>query len=325
MNVAVNYRRLYQKIANLLNYPSVLLLLLFTLGLILYVGLNYFNRPVEPHPMEELHVRLAQQLKTAQHTLNQQKHQISQLKNQATTQITALQLKIGELHGQVNRLNAFSQQLAQIAKIPNEQFNFSQIPATGGSPSPAKDIKSDQSPPIPHLKIQATSILHQQVDHLLIQLNQQQHELALLESILLNHNIEQSAYPTGRPVHSGWLSSYFGIRKDPFTGLPAEHKGLDFAGKKGNDIIATASGVVTWSDDNYGYGLMIEIDHGGGYKTRYGHNDKLLVTVGEVVEKGQVIAKMGSSGRSTGPHVHYEILKDGKAINPIDSIYSATH
>ena len=125
----------------------------------------------------------------------------------------------------------------------------------------------------------------------------------MLESLAFGHHIENNRYLSGRPISKGWLSSYYGMRKDPFSGRPAMHKGVDFAGKEDAEIIATGSGVVTWSGKRYGYGQLIEIDHGEGLKTRYGHNKNLLVAVGDVIDKGQVIARMGSTGRSTGPHV----------------------
>ena len=146
-------------------------------------------------------------------------------------------------------------------------------------------------------------------------------QLKILESITLGHHIENSSYLSGRPITKGWLSSYFGTRKDPFNGRPAMHKGVDFAGKEDAEIIATAAGVVSWASDRYGYGNLIEINHGKGLKTRYGHNKNLLVNVGDVVSKGQVIARMGNTGRSTGPHVHYEILKNNSQINPIKYVY----
>lgn len=99
------------------------------------------------------------------------------------------------------------------------------------------------------------------------------------------------------------------------------HKGVDFAGKENADIIATAAGVVSWAGRRSGYGYLIELNHGKGMKTRYGHNKVLLVSAGDVVTKGQVIARMGSTGRSTGPHVHYEILRNNQQINPIKFIY----
>ena len=145
--------------------------------------------------------------------------------------------------------------------------------------------------------------------------------MAVLESILMNTHIEEEIFISGRPIQKGWLSSYYGIRKDPFNGMPAMHKGVDFAGEEGAAVLATGSGVVTWSDSRFGYGNLIEIDHGDGVVTRYGHNKELLVKVGEIVNKGQQISLMGSTGRSTGPHVHYEVLKNGKQIDPLPYIY----
>ena len=94
------------------------------------------------------------------------------------------------------------------------------------------------------------------------------------------------------------------------------HKGMDFAGKEGSKIVAVASGVITWAGERYGYGELIEINHGNGYTTRYGHNAELLVEVGDSVEKGQAISLMGLTGRSTGPHVHFEVLKNDRQVNP---------
>jgi len=112
------------------------------------------------------------------------------------------------------------------------------------------------------------------------------------------------------------MSSRFGRRNDPFTGRLAWHKGVDFAGKDGSDIVSVGSGVVTWSGDRYGYGLMVEVSHGGGLVTRYAHAKDILVKLGDIVKKGQTIARMGSTGRSTGPHVHFEVRKNGKAVDP---------
>ena len=99
------------------------------------------------------------------------------------------------------------------------------------------------------------------------------------------------------------------------------HKGIDFAAKEGTNVVATASGVVTWAGKMFGYGELVEIDHGNGLRTRYGHNKSLLVTVGDVITKGENIAKMGSTGRSTGPHVHYEVLRGGQQIDPLKYVY----
>jgi murein DD-endopeptidase MepM/ murein hydrolase activator NlpD len=112
------------------------------------------------------------------------------------------------------------------------------------------------------------------------------------------------------------MSSTYGYRSDPFNGRRSFHGGMDFAGAAGTDVLAVASGVVIWSGERHGYGHLIEIDHGNGLTTRYGHNQKNLVAVGETVKKGQPIALMGSTGRSTAPHVHLEVLQDGRRLNP---------
>lgn len=240
--------------------------------------------------------------------------ELASLKDKAKYQLNAVQSKVGELQGQVNRINAFSEELAKVASIPQSKFNFLAPSAVGGLLHEAAEISETAS----------AATLMQQMDDLILQLDGQEQKMALLESLLLNHNIEKNTYLSGRPTRSGWLSSYYGMRKDPFTGLPADHKGIDFAGKQGDVVIATGSGVISWAGERYGYGQLVEIDHGDGFKTRYGHNETLLVEAGDVVDKGQVIAKMGSSGRSTGPHVHYEILKNGHQINPLKYVYRRT-
>jgi len=141
-------------------------------------------------------------------------------------------------------------------------------------------------------------------------------KLHALESLLIEQSVSDLTIPSGKPIIEGWVSSLFGKRTDPITGKVEFHEGIDFAGKIGSPIVAVASGIVTWSGPRYGYGNMVEINHGNGYQTRYAHNKKNLVTVGQKVERGEHIALMGSSGRSTGPHVHYEVVSKGKALNP---------
>ncbi|WP_281560698.1 M23 family metallopeptidase [Thalassomonas sp. RHCl1] len=225
-------------------------------------------------------------------------------------QLMALTLRLAELQSQVLRLNALGDRLASEANIPEKEFNFGELPPSGG---PLSEVDNPQ--------FLSLSDLLLSIGDLTEQINREEKQLQLLESVTLGHHIENSSYLSGRPISKGWLSSYFGMRKDPFSGRPAMHKGVDFAGKEDADIIATASGVVSWAEPRYGYGNLIEINHGAGLKTRYGHNKTLLVKVGDVVSKGQVIARMGSTGRSTGPHVHYEILRNGKQINPIKYVY----
>jgi murein DD-endopeptidase MepM/ murein hydrolase activator NlpD len=141
--------------------------------------------------------------------------------------------------------------------------------------------------------------------------------------MMMNRNLQAEVKPAGRPITRGWLSSYFGSRTDPFTGRRAHHSGIDFAGKMGSDIVVVAAGVVTFSGRRSGYGNLVEVNHGNGYVTRYGHCSKNLVKVGTTVKKGQVIAKMGTSGRSTGPHVHFEVLYNGRAVDPKRYIHAS--
>ena len=133
---------------------------------------------------------------------------------------------------------------------------------------------------------------------------------------------KKSARPSGRPISKGWISSYFGKRTDPFSGKIERHKGMDFAGKAGSKISSVSAGVVTWASSRYGYGNLVEINHGHGYSTRYGHNAEILVEVGDTVEKGQAISLMGSTGRSTGPHVHFEVLLNDRQVDPIRFVQS---
>ncbi|WP_254849550.1 MULTISPECIES: M23 family metallopeptidase [Thalassotalea] len=225
-------------------------------------------------------------------------------------QVTALTMKLAELQSQVLRLNALGDRLAEEANIPAKEFNFQDLPPSGG---PIEQTLSSQTKTLAELLADITSVESS--------LAFEEKQLNLLESLTLGHHIENTSYLSGRPITKGWLSSYFGTRKDPFTGRPAMHKGVDFAGKEDAEIIATAAGVVSWASRRYGYGNLIEINHGKGLKTRYGHNKEILVKIGDVVSKGQVIARMGSTGRSTGPHVHYEILRNNKQIDPIKYVY----
>lgn len=226
------------------------------------------------------------------------------------SQVTAITMKLAELQSQVLRLNALGDRLAEEASIPDNEFNFQQAPHSGGPMYQVDGVKQ-----------KSLAELSQGIDTLAETLEHEEKQLKMLESVSFGHHIENTRYLSGRPITKGWLSSYFGLRKDPFNGKPAMHKGVDFAGSENDDIIATASGVVSWASSRYGYGNLIEINHGDGLKTRYGHNKTIEVSVGDVVNKGQVIAKMGSTGRSTGPHVHYEILRNNRQIDPKKYVY----
>jgi len=146
--------------------------------------------------------------------------------------------------------------------------------------------------------------------------------LELLENLLSGRQIQSDTFLAGRPVSSGWISSNFGRRIDPFNGNLAWHQGVDFAtGVTGVDVSSVASGVVTFAGERSGYGMLVEVNHGNGYESLYAHNQEVLVNPGDIVKKGQVVALSGNSGRSTGPHVHFEIHKNGRVIDPASYIH----
>ncbi len=245
--------------------------------------------------------------------LESQKQQIEEARRTSQENITALAARLGEMNAHVIRIDALGRRLTQMAGLEDGEFDFDNPPALGG-PEPDEDE--------PQGSVAAPDLV-EMLDHLEQQLDDREQQLGVLENLLLNRNLSKQVYPKGRPVKAGWISSYFGKRTDPFTGRPAFHKGVDFAGRAGYEVVAVASGVITWSGKRYGYGTMIEINHGNGYATRYAHNAENLVEVGDAVKKGQVIARMGSTGRATGPNLHFEVLQNGRAVNPLKFIREA--
>jgi murein DD-endopeptidase MepM/ murein hydrolase activator NlpD len=236
---------------------------------------------------------------------------LAESRQHSEQRLQALALRMAELQARLVRLDALGERITGVAKLDKGEFDFSNPPAVGGPEGdPGKQA--------------LTPDVVNTLDSLATRLDDREQQLEILETLLANRKIEDDIFLAGRPIKKGWLSSHFGHRNDPFSGRVAMHEGVDFAGKLGSDIIAVASGVVTWSGDRYGYGQMVEINHGGGYLTRYAHNLENKVKVGEIVKKGQVIALMGSSGRSTGPHVHFEVYKHGRVVDPSTYIHRAS-
>ena len=241
------------------------------------------------------------ELAALENDISKQKVLINEARQSATSELDALAARLGKMQADVIRLNALGQRLVRVAKLDAKEFDFKNAPAYGG-PSESESVAS----------IDFDNV----VANLDKQLSSREEQLDVLEEVIMNRQHRNESKPRGRPITKGWTSSYYGKRADPFTGKLAMHKGMDFAGKEGSEIVSVASGVVTWAGDRYGYGHLIEINHGNGYSTRYGHNAKLAVSVGDSVEKGQLISYMGSTGRSTGPHVHFEVLKNDRQVNP---------
>lgn len=245
----------------------------------------------------------------AQTGLKQQAQDVNQLKVATEQRMTGIMLKLADMQSQIQRLDALGSRLIKEAKLDPKEFSFGELPSVGGP--------IDSSP----VTIQVNDELLTKINGMLEQIQNKTQELNALESIMLSHHIQSESRLEGKPIKSGWLSSYYGVRKDPFSGLPAMHKGLDFAGKEGEPVLATGAGIITWSGSRYGYGELVEIDHGGGLVTRYGHNKEINVKIGDVVTKGQSIAIMGNTGRSTGAHVHYEVIRKGKQQDPLPFVY----
>ena len=214
--------------------------------------------------------------------------------------------RVTDLQARMQRIDALGEHLTYIAGIEEGEFDF-KAPVPSGGPAASHELEQT------HLGIDELDQLLESLD---TTLRYRQTQLTLLANEIQYLEQHRQNRITGKPVASGWLSSRYGYRNDPFTGAKAWHNGVDFAGKLGSDIIAVAGGVVTKSSRQGGYGFIVEISHADGYITRYAHNKKNLVKQGEVVEKGQKIATMGSTGRSTGPHVHFEVLKNGKSYDP---------
>jgi murein DD-endopeptidase MepM/ murein hydrolase activator NlpD len=158
------------------------------------------------------------------------------------------------------------------------------------------------------------------LDSMDAQIDDRRRQLTALQNLILTRELARQIVPGGRPVESGYISSLYGQRTDPFHGNQANHPGLDFAGAAGTRVLAVADGIVSHAGTDGGYGRSIEVTHGNGYVTRYAHNAKLLVEPGQTVKRGDPIALMGSTGRSTGTHLHFEVLRDGSRVNPLSFV-----
>lgn len=214
--------------------------------------------------------------------------------------------QLGGLQAETIRLRMFSERLAEIAGFDSAAFSLDEHPALGGIDQDGMPLSSEA--------------LDRGIQSLSDELRTQEEALAALEQYLLTEDTIAASIPTGKPVEDGWVSSFYGYRIDPFNGKKTFHDGLDIAAKSGSDVMAVADGIVTWVGERGGYGGLVEVDHGNGYVTRYAHNKTIKVKKGDRVSKGETLALMGSTGRSTGPHVHFEVLRDGQHVNPYNFI-----
>lgn len=294
-------------------YPAMALLVLtLVICSAFYIGRwsGAENSPPAKQQAAALSGQEIEALKTELAQLKQQHTELEVARTVAEDLVDHFVHRVGRLQAHIIRLEALGSRLSEIANIEQSEFEWSAPPPQGG-PLEGEHL-------FPQFEINAQNIdkFGRALDSMLERLENKEQQLNFMESFFVRNHVEQQSEVAGRPVQSGWVSSRFGRRSDPFTGKFAYHSGVDIAGKQGTEIIAVADGIVTWSGDRWAYGLMIELDHGKGYTTRYAHASKLMVEVGERVKKGQVIALMGSTGRSTGTHLHFEVRKDGKATDP---------
>ena len=251
-------------------------------------------------------------LDTIQEGLDQQSIGLEALQDQAELKLQALTINLAELQARMTRLDALGEHLTAMADLGNGEFDFSQAPAVGG-------------PLAGEYSVDFSSMdLAGEVDSFEARLDDREQQLGILESLFRNRKLADETWLSGQPVEKGWISSAYGLRTDPFTGRRSRHNGIDFAGKEGSNVLAVAAGVVTWTGRESGYGNMVEISHGDGLVTRYAHNKQNLVAPGDLVRKGEPIALIGSTGRSTGAHVHYEVYKNGRSVDP-SSYVRRTH
>ena len=247
---------------------------------------------------------LMRNISALQLDIRSQQRLVDRLSRRNELNINALAARLSELQAASTRMDALGQRLAQMGQLSLEEFDFSE-PAPIGGPADYEAVGS------------ASEIeLRLAINGLGDKLRRQSSQLDALQFLMMNRQLENDLTPTGWPVRKGWISSRFGERNDPFTGERVQHRGLDFAGTRGSDVLSVASGVVIWAANRTGYGSTVEIDHGNGYQTRYAHNKQIQVNAGDHVSAGQVIALMGDSGRASAPHVHFEVLHNGNRVNP---------
>lgn len=233
--------------------------------------------------------------------LRQQQAELEATRRGAQRELNALAARLGELQAEANRLNALGERLIRIGQLQDGEFDFERPVGVGGA-GPVRDISRRE--------------LEQGMARLDAQFGASGEQLSVLEALLFNRQLDMNAVPSRAPISDSYVTSGFGGRADPFGGGTQFHKGIDFEADVGDPVLAVADGVVSFAGARAGYGNVIEVDHGNGYVTRYAHNSRLTRRVGDLVRAGQEVAKAGSTGRSTGAHVHFEVWENGRVVDP---------
>lgn len=274
----------------------VLMPLLFALLLVAAFSLQYVLIRFAPESLADDMRALLSEVRSAE----QEKQELY-----LRSSLDAMAARVGQMQAQLQRLDALGTRLAKLSGMKPDEFQFAQPLAQGG--------------PLVVMPMQGTSVnsLDQQLSRLTQVVNDRSDKLLALETMLLQNQLSRKLLPSIPPVDEVMYASNFGWRLDPFTGGGAMHEGVDYMAVAGTPIHASAGGVVAYADLHPQYGNMVELDHGKGIITRYAHASRLLVKVGQVVRRGEKIAEVGSTGRSTGNHLHFEVRYQGVAQNPI--------
>ncbi|MEK7734835.1 MAG: M23 family metallopeptidase [Pseudomonadota bacterium] len=285
------------QIACLSHRHLILLLLVGLLALPIFVGVLTYR-------VERLIERSTgtSALALQERILAEQQVAIQDTRRHTDAHLNALTRRLGEMQAELLRLNALGARLTRMAKLDPREFNFSEPVGVGGPERPGVTGTAPDT--------------RQALESLSRHLDRQREKLRALESVMLDRKLSAQITPSGWPVDGGWVSSGFGVRTDPFTGRQSAHEGADIAARLGSPVYAMGDGVISFAADKQGYGLTVEVTHQSGLVTRYAHLRALLAKVGDRVKKGQTVALVGTTGRSTGPHLHFEVVKQGVAVNP---------
>jgi len=245
----------------------------------------------------------ANQLKTWSAELDADRQQIDMVRRVVQQHVDALATRVGQMNAHVIRLDALGRRLSDMAKLKKGEFNFDQAPQIHALGNGSTAVSAP--------------VLTDLLDQLAAQIADRERQLGVMENLIESRELRSVVDPRGKPIKVGYISSFYGERLDPITGDSAFHSGVDFAGDVGSRVVASGAGIVTWAGVRPGYGMVVEIAHGDGYLTRYAHNSQLLVRAGDAVQKGQAVSLLGTTGHSTGPHVHFEVLRDGIPVDPL--------
>lgn len=300
-----NGRRAGLGVGTLLFTFFLMVLLSTAIGLAAY-RINVFLSKDMDSVLDDVRIaELREELRERHWDLTDRKEELDAARSEVQNHLDALGIQLGELQAQMFRINALGQRLADISGLDQGEFDFEEAPGVGGIAENGDVLESYEYPEF-----------LARLDDVQMKLQYDENRLSVMESLLMDKKVSRTMFPDAWPVKGGWLSSLFGYRNDPFTGRKAFHSGVDIAGRRDSPIQAAAAGVVVHAGKHAGYGQSVVVQHANGYSTRYAHANEVLVDLGQKVEKGEPIATVGSTGRSTGPHLHFEVIKDGRRVNP---------